>query len=753
MASGALRLKVFECVQVGAGKGGSALRKWLGTPVSWFLTALSAADSSEVLEVYFRMSLVAIAIIVSLFARGWAISCNVGTNAGLCSPLALGDAADTCFQCVTPEGLSESSGCLSSSTCLSSYRACMTASNFAANFSTCQGSNCNSCGTPSLSSIAQKAFFTFSSLNGVSILSFGTDSRLLCVPRSIFDSTPFPFGSNTSVQSILIWNNADLFAFSSSDCSGASLQPSQIVAVPLSGGSTCYSEFPRANMLPPSSSLFVQKDDASDFAIFLKQVGLFGWSFFVWNVQPFPTPTCQPLSQPPPPLGAVAIIGIFTDYLLPLLLLAFSCRSLLLRTPATRLTLPQFFRLWHCRSGLQSRCAAWFVTSTLIDFFMQLFSNFSALRYDAFLWNWIGIFPTSMVFRPIMASLIFLNPGHFTASVSIVEGCLMTANAYLRLQFLHPLFVAPRIIHIIPPLMFTLSNVVFIITSALPTSHHGLNRTKKITIRICSAIFGDSGPTCRWHNSRVSELVHSVFKRPNATNETNLQPVLIASPSPMSARKMTLLFLAVYWILMCFAFSLSVTGRIRILVVEWNNETYGKWIILACDLLFCTFPVIFCYQLKEVLTKYYGRFVRMSKLCRRGLVPSRLQSASSFHLAVKYVPSEAVRIFFQHLYLHILVWLLTLVIALLVVAAIWLQNSSSRLFGILIKYFVGLFAEPFQYILGMLGNLYFQNFCTIVLLSNLFASSWFSLFRVFRIEHPLLELPKRIASCCCLQFR
>jgi hypothetical protein len=40
-------------------------------------------------------------------------------------------------------------------------------------------------------------------------------------------------------------------------------------------------------------------------------------------------------------LDSVGLIGIFTDYLLPLLLFAFSCRSLLFRPPGSRLTLPR----------------------------------------------------------------------------------------------------------------------------------------------------------------------------------------------------------------------------------------------------------------------------------------------------------------------------------------------------------------------------------------------------------------------------
>jgi hypothetical protein len=674
------------------------------------------------------------------------LSCNVGTNAGTCSPTDLGSAADTCFQCVTPEGLSESSGCLYGSTCNSFYRACRTATDSAANFSVCQASNCNSCGSSSLSTSIRRTYIAILSLGTVFVLSSYTDARLLCIPRSLFagstSSGPFPFGSDTSFQSVLIWNNVDLFAFSSSDCSGASLQPSQIVSDPQPDKSTCFTEYPRPKMLPPSSSLLIEEDSATNV---LKQFG-----FSLWKITPFPTQTCQPLLQPPPPppaIDALGIIGIFTDILLPLLLLAFSFRSFL--SSRSRLTLPRFTRLWFCCSGLQDRCAAWFVTSTMIDFFIQLFSNISALSWDAFLWNWIGIFPISMVFRPVMASLIFLNPGRLTASVLLVEGCLMTTSAYLRLKDLFP---APRIINLIPPLMFTLSNVVFLLLSSQPTSQHAI-KSASLGIRICHAIFGDSGPTIFWHNNRVLELVNAVFRRQNTPSGPSSPTTLITAPNPMSARMVTLLCMALYWILMCFTFFVSGIVYIRTWAVGWDKEPYNLWIAFACNILLCISPLIFCFHLKEVLTRYYGRFVRMSKLCRRGLVPSRLQSVTSFHFAAKCVSSEAVRIMYQYLYLYLRVGWWTLVIALLVIAAILLQNISPVLFNWFARFFIRTFSRGFVNSIEILLSPPFWNFCSIVLLSNLFASSWFSLFRFFRVEHPLVQLPKRIASCCCIQFR
>ena len=197
---------------------------------------------SMVFEVSFRMHLATIAIIVSLFAGSRAMSCKVGTNTGICTPTDLGAAADTCFQCATSEGLSASAGCLSSSTCGLFYQACTVAFNPAANFSACQASNCNACGSLNPFLYVQTPLFSFSLRGSTVILSwYPVPKPLLCVHRS--DSVPFPFGSNTAVQSVLIWNNADPFAFSSSGCSGASLQPSQILSVPRPDGSTCSSEF------------------------------------------------------------------------------------------------------------------------------------------------------------------------------------------------------------------------------------------------------------------------------------------------------------------------------------------------------------------------------------------------------------------------------------------------------------------------------------------------------------------------------
>ena len=718
-----------------------------------------------VFEVSFRMNLATIATIatiVSLFAGGSAISCNVGTNVGTCSPTDLGAAADTCFQCVTSAGLSESSGCLYSSTCGSFQKACLTDAD--STFLYCRASNCNACNSSSYSDIyIQQIVFPFSSLGlPPYILSSYTGSPLLCVSRNDFkDPTLFPFGSNSFVQSVLIWNNADLFAFSSSDCSGASLQPSQIVAAPRDDGSTCFYEI-RPQILAPSASVLVQAMDEDSYGGGLKSFGLSLW--FISD--PFPTQTCQMLPRPPKPpppttnaLDAVGIIGIFTDYLLPLLLLAFSCRSLLLRPSGSRLTLPHFSKLWHCRSGLQDRCAAWFVTSTLIDFFFQLCFNLSALSQTAFLWNWIGVFPTSMVFRPVLACLIFLNHCRFTACVSVIEGCLMAAAAYLRLdrlKFLDPsYFPAPRIISIIPPLMFALTNVVFLAHSARSTNQHVRKSTKnQLGIRIFNAIFGDPSPTLQWHSNRVTELVQSLFRRANATDHPTSQAALITAPNFMSARMMTLLFLSAYWMIMWFGLFVSISVYIRNIAV--GVETYGEWIVFACDILLIVFAVIFCVHLKDLLTNYYGRFVRMSKLCRRGLVPPRVQSATSFHFAAKHVSSEALRIMFQSVYLYLRVCWWTLVVVLLVVIGLYLSNNWPVIFGYIswfVKWLVGWFTGRFIRTIKWVVDPDFLNVCSIVLLSKLFASSWCSLFRFFAVEHPLVELPKRLASCCCLQFR
>jgi hypothetical protein len=115
----------------------------------------------------------------------------------------------------------------------------------------------------------------------------------------------------------------------------------------------------------------------------------------------------------------------------------------------------------------------------------------------------------------------------------------------------------------------------------------------------------------------------------------------------MSARMMTLLFLATYWILMWFSFFVSVVVFIRNTVVAWGQSVYGEYIIIACGILLFIFPVIFCFHFKDVFTKYYGRFVRMSKLCRRGEVSSRSPTATSFHFAAKHVSSESLRIIYQ----------------------------------------------------------------------------------------------------------
>lgn len=70
----------------------------------------------------------------------------------------------------------------------------------------------------------------------------------------------------------------------------------------------------------------------------------------------------------------------------------------------------------------------------------------------------------------------------------------------------------------------------------------------------------------------------------------------------------TLRLLAVHWILMYSAFFVSVAVRIRNADSGWDKEAYGRCIILQHS--FGCFSIIFCFQLQQVLTNYYGRFVK-----------------------------------------------------------------------------------------------------------------------------------------------
>jgi hypothetical protein len=252
-------------------------------------------------------------------------------------------------------------------------------------------------------------------------------------------------------------------------------------------------------------------------------------------------------------------------------------------------------------------------------------------------------------------------------------------------------------------------------------------------------------------SSRIhAELVHATTNRHGSSQRLDSPHDLIAAMNSMSARMLTLLYLAVYWVLFASSFCLSGVCRALIVLFKWPGSTSRTILIACCFFFLVVFAAVLIYQLYKALTKYRGGYVRMSTLCRRGLVPSGIQSSASFQFAAKFMATDAIQIIIGILFVYFSIAIVVTVTALLLIIV---QNLLERIDSDLDVFFV------LKWILGkilsfdFLANLYFWNTILIILLSNLFGSSWLSLFRLFRVQHPLVELPKRVASCCCIRLR
>jgi hypothetical protein len=302
---------------------------------------------------------------------------------------------------------------------------------------------------------------------------------------------PYPFGNDPSVKSVLVWQRQNVFAFSSNDCSGVSRQPSYIAPLHFQtfASTICFSES-SPQILPPMASVSLTTVVTADRLIDLV-INIFfsflGYSF--WIVESFPNQACYTDPQQPLISKAVGIIDIFADYVIPLLFLAGSLRSWMFRRNQTRLTLPRFSRLWFSRYGRQDRSAAWFVACTFNDFIVKLCLNYRALSLSGFLFNWFDWFPVAMAFRPVMVCLLFLQPDRVSICVSVVEGCLIAASSFMRLQFLPAWMFLPRAICIIPPVMFTLTTALVLVHPKPSDTSRPTNFMKNFALRIRDVIF------------------------------------------------------------------------------------------------------------------------------------------------------------------------------------------------------------------------------------------------------------------------
>jgi len=151
-------------------------------------------------------------------------------------------------------------------------------------------------------------------------------------------------------------------------------------------------------------------------------------------------------------------------------------------------------------------------------------------------------------------------------------------------------------------------------------------------------------------------------------------------------------------------------------------------------------------------------FWRIAQLCKKGFIPPIIQSSVSFQSAAKYTATETIRIVWDSFFGVVKIFKPAFGIALfafLILVVEYVLNIQ------LISYFIELFSKQFfevffayiKIVILTLARPEVSAALWIIFLSKLFSSSWFSLFRLFGTEHLRIDLPKRVANCCCLQFR
>jgi hypothetical protein len=245
---------------------------------------------------------------------------------------------------------------------------------------------------------------------------------------------------------------------------------------------------------------------------------------------------------------------------------------------------------------------------------------------------WFGLFPTVITLEPLMACVLFI-PDRIISIVAIIQGCLMAASAFIRLQFL-PVWMMSivttlGIISIIPPLMFASTSALIAIHPAQFKINQHDHPAIKIAIRICDAVFGCPRKTLLWHHDRTAELVNAIVGRHKPADSSLSQKSLILAANPMSARMLTLLFMAVFWSIFLFFFgALGVLSLIDYFFT-FADSVYRSIPILLLRVLVVIFVAVVTYHLFDSLSKYRARYIRMSNLCR-------LQDVVSFHMELRH---------------------------------------------------------------------------------------------------------------------
>jgi hypothetical protein len=718
----------------------------------------------------YRMYLAAIAAIITFSTGISAISCFSGSN--ICISKQFAD-ADTCASCIQPNRVQLLLACSRSSfspatSCFSQRISCER--NHGGVFTSCQTSNCNTCALPLPDSWLENTNISFPSfmfpfrngavvflpmpfsaalqmLSGLKIVSF-------CVTKSNWKSflppkAPFPFGNDPSVMSVLIWENSAVFSFSSSDCSGESQQPHFLL--------------PPQTVTQTMRCFLERNSQATSVSVSQTSQVL---TYFLLAFQTFPlmisSQPNQDCSNPPtesPAKQALPTIDLLTEYVIPLLSLAISCRSLLFRPHGSRLILPQFSRLWISHSPRQDRCAAWFLTSTFQHFVttlclaaIELSGEFSSTNLTgfSFIAVWFRLFPKVVTLRPLMVCTLF-SPDRIISIVACMQGCLMAVGAFIRIQFLpdwmSDIFMALGIISFIPALMFASTSALIVFHPAEFKINQHDHRAMKIAVRICNLVFGCSRPTLIWHHARTDQLVNALNRGHKAADALHSQESLISAPNPMSARMLTLLYTAVFWtIYWFFFFAFGVLSLISYFQT-FAESTYRNIPILLLRILVVTFVVVLLYHLFESLSKYRARYARMSSLCRRGFVPYGIQSSTSFHLAAKFMATEAIDVVTGKLLIYVFILMIIVVVILFFIALQWISQNfgvsiQAQLEWLLLTFFVLPLFHPL-----------FLSTIFIVFVCNCLGSTWLSPIRLFDVEHTLLKLPMRYANIFCLRIR
>lgn len=725
------------------------------------------------------MFLATLAAIIAFSTGISAISCYSGSN--VCVSKEYAD-LDTCASCLLPNGVQMLHACTISTvevtlSCFAQQVACKQSSGV---YTTCQTSDCNRCDKPLPNSWLQNTNISFPSfiaplfrnkaivllprtLKEVGIDFFsgvhtGRSAVSLCLAKpswTLFlpSTVPFPFNNDPSVMSVLIWQNSAVFSFLSTDCSGESRQPYYMLPQTVNQSETCFVERSSNNTRARSVSLSEAHWVVTIFSLMFQQFPLVFSSY-----------SSQDCSTPPTvnPEEALRIIDLLTDYFMPLLSLVISCRSLLFRPQGSRLILPQFSRLWVSHSPRQDRCAAWFLTSTFNNFVTKLCLAVlvQSNNIRSLVSFWFGLFPTVFSLCPLMACSLFVDD-RIISTVSCIYGCLMAAAAFIRVKNL-PDWMADMylnalgIISVIPPLMFASTSAIIAFHPAQFKLNQHDHPVMNIAIRVCNSVFGCSRKTLFWHHARTAELISAIIRGQKTADSSLSRESLISAPNPMSARMMTLLFMSFFWSIYLFClFALNGLSMIDYFHT-FAESKYRSIPIAVFRGLVVIFVLVMIYHLFQSVTEYRARYIRMSTLCRLGLVPYGIQASTSFHLAVKFMATEAIQAVAGKFIPYVLILMTTIIILFFFILMQFLsQNFGISLWKQLI--FLLPYVSPITLSEQLLPLLtigpFLQQLTALIVFCKVLGSTWLSPIRLFRVENSLLELPMRYANCFCLRIR